>query len=64
MEQADLNDMFKKVSINVCTLLLLYFLVSCLPLQKTKKSNLMTLNPQMNELSKWNTPLISCTDQV
>ena len=33
-------------------------------LQKTWKETLMSLNQQMKEVSKWNTPLISCAAQL
>jgi len=69
MEQSDLRDMFRKTSksIGTSTILASPNLMSPTPppsatkLQKTKK---MTLNQQMKKISKWSTPLISCTAQL
>jgi hypothetical protein len=49
---ADLSDMLKKAFKSVRILTSWYLL------------NPMTLNQQITEISKWNTPLIICTDHV
>jgi len=71
--QADLKDMFKwppRVSVHQ---LLWYPRTPCLLLHQhlqlwrlkmTQKRTLMTLNQQLKEISKWNTPLISLAAQV
>jgi len=52
MKLADLSDMLKKAFKSVCILPLWYLL------------NPMTLNQQITEIFKWNTPLISFADHV
>ena len=69
MKQADLTDMFKKVTKSLCT----SNVVSPDPLSptpsvtmktaKTQKKTLITLNQQMKEIAKWNTLAVSCTAQ-
>jgi hypothetical protein len=70
LKWADLKDLFKKASKSVCMSAIVVSLdplshipstSSALKLQKTQKMILMTLNQQMKEIPKWNTPLISCT---
>jgi hypothetical protein len=65
MKQADLSDMFKKVTRSLCT----SNVVSPVPLSptpsvtmktaKTQKKTMITLNQQMKEIPKWNTLAIS-----
>jgi len=65
-------DMFQKVSESVCTsTTVVYPIMSPTPstylamkTPENREDKPMTLNHQMKEKSKLNTPLISCTDQV
>ena len=70
MKQANLTEIFKKASKNVCSVHqpLWYLLTQCLilhqllqlwRLQKIQKRTLMTVSQQMKEISKW-----SCTGQI
>jgi len=66
-------DMFRKNSESVCTSTTVVYPNHLSPTPSTylaiktpekKDDKPMTLNHQMKEKSKWNIPLISCTDQV
>jgi len=71
MKQADLSDMFRKVTkrsphqmwylLTPC--LLLHPVTSALKTAKTQKKTLITLNQPMKEIPKWNTLAITCTAQ-
>ena len=73
LKQAVFEDIFKKTpkSARTATVvvptepyLLLHQLFQLQRHHKTKKRTLMTLNQQMNKVSHWNTPPISCTAKV
>jgi hypothetical protein len=69
MKWADIKDLFKKASKSICTSVIVVSpdplshipsTSSALKLQKTQMI-LITLNQQMKDIPKWNTPLSSCT---
>jgi hypothetical protein len=53
----------KSVYFNHCGISYSMNFFSCEDYRKQKRTQ-MTLNQQMKEISKWNTPLISCAAQV
>ena len=73
MKQVYLRDMLKqppRVSVHqllwylLTSRLLLHQLLQLLSHQKTQRNTLMTLNQKLQEIYKWNFPLIGCTAQV
>jgi len=71
MKQADLSDMFKKVSKSLYISHVVFSeplsttpsVTSVMKTAKTQKKTLITLNQQLKEIPKWNTLAISCTAQ-
>jgi hypothetical protein len=72
VKQADLRDMFKKASSNVCTSTVVvchdHFCPTpstCSPMNTPKSTEEDCGDPEPAvKISRWNTPLISCTAQL
>jgi hypothetical protein len=73
VKQADLRNILKKASNDICTSTVVLSPVPLPPAPSASSSyedsrkqrrTVMTLNHQMIKKSKWNTPLIGCAAQV
>jgi hypothetical protein len=73
VKETDLREILRKASKNVCTSTVAVSPDHLSPAPSTSTAvktpehterTLMTLNQQIKEISKWNTPLVTCINEI